>query len=224
MIAPVTLGEALVLGVASGPACLAACGPVLVPRLLAGPGGLQSNARTLGIFLGGRLAGYMLFALAAWELGALARLVSVPHGPMVGTVYVLLAGVLLWYAFAARRECVSVCANEKLVQIGPRSIDAMARRTVAPAAMGLLTGLNLCPPFVVAGVRAATAASAAQAMLFFAGFFAGTAVWFLPLAGMGCIRRNENVQRVARMAMAIIAVYYGLMGVALLVGRTRYGY
>lgn len=65
------VGEALLLGLASGPACVASCGPVVVPSLLAEGAGWRVNGRYLMSFLGARLLGYVLFAAVAWELGAL---------------------------------------------------------------------------------------------------------------------------------------------------------
>ena len=59
------VGEALVLGLSSGPACMASCGPVLVPSLLAGRGGVPLSARYLSTFLGARFLGYLLFAAVA---------------------------------------------------------------------------------------------------------------------------------------------------------------
>ena len=102
----VHFGEALVLGLASGPTCIAACGPVLVPSLLTERAGFRPHARYLSVFLGARLAGYLLFAAVAWEIGAL---VSLPPGPRVllmGAVNVLLASVLLWYAWSAKISAV----------------------------------------------------------------------------------------------------------------------
>ena len=216
----VHFGEALALGLASGPACIAACGPVLVPSLLTEHAGFRPHARYLSVFLGARLAGYLLFAAAAWELGAL---VSLPLGPRVlltGAVNVLLAGVLLWYAWSAKDLCGATCASAELVKIG----EKQNRRTAGPAALGLLTGLSLCPPFVAAGVRAAELGSVAQALLFFFFFFMGTSVWFMPFISFGCIARNEAVNTVARMAMALIAIYYLALGIAMLIGRKTYGY
>lgn len=220
MPASVIFGEALALGLASGPVCVAACGPVLVPSLLTEQAGFKPHVRFLSVFLGARLAGYLLFAAAAWEVGAL---VSLPPGPRVllmGAVNVLLAGVLLWYAWSARNLCGSSCANSKLVQIGANK----DRKLAGPAALGLLTGLNLCPPFVAAGVRAAQSGSMAQALLFFVFFFVGTSIWFIPFLGIGCVVRNQAVMTVARMAMALIALYYLCMGIAILMGSKAYGY
>jgi sulfite exporter TauE/SafE len=213
-------GEALVLGLASGPACIAACGPVLVPSLLTERAGFRPHARYLSVFLAARLVGYMLFAIVAWELGALISLPPAPRLLMMGAVYVLLAGVLLWYAYSARRACAQPCADSKLVQIGEKKTRGLA----GAASLGLLTGLNLCPPFLVAGIRAAQLGSMAAALLFFAVFFLGTSIWFVPFVGLGCIVRNQAIITVARMAMVLIALYYLSMGIAMLLGKKTYGY
>lgn len=213
-------GEALVLGLASGPACIAACGPVLVPSLLAERAGLQPHLRYLSAFLAARLLGYMLFAVVAWELGALASMLPAPRLLMMGAVYVLLAGVLFWYAVSTRRSCAPSCADSKLVQIG----ENRNRGVAVAAALGLLTGLNLCPPFIAAGIRAAQLGSLAAALFFFAAFFLGTSLWFVPFISLGCIARNQAVLTVARMAMVLIALYYLSLGIAMLLGKKSYGY
>ena len=228
MAAPLLFGEALALGLASGPACIAACGPVLVPSLLTGQAGLRPNARSLSAFLGARLLGYLLFAVVAWELGALASLLTAPRGLLIGIVYVLLAGVLFWYAYSAKHDCARPCSGSELVRIGAGTVEQHGekkhRLVAGAAALGFLTGLNLCPPFVVAGIRAAGLGSVVQALLFFIFFFVGTSVWFVPFAGLGCVVRNQAVNTVARMAMALIALYYLTLGIALLLGRKAYGY
>ena|ERR1035437_5980188 len=219
MAAWVVFGGALLLGLASGPACIAACGPVLVPSLLTEHAGFRPNVRFLSTFVAARLLGYLLFATAAWSLGALAFLLPAPRLPLMGAVNVLLAAVLLWYAYSAR-HCNQSCADSELVNIG----GTETHRAVGPAALGLLTGLSLCPPFVAAGLRAAQLGSVVQALLFFTFFFIGTSVWFVPFLGMGCIVRNQAVITVACMAMMLIALYYLSLGIVMLLGRKAYGY
>jgi hypothetical protein len=192
----------------------------LVPSLLTERKGFRPHARYLSAFLGARLLGYMIFAVVAWELGALASMLPTPRLLMMGVVYLLLACVLLWYAYSARRSCAQPCADSKLVQIA----ENRSRGVYAAASLGLLTGLNLCPPFVVAGIRAAQLGSLAAALLFFAVFFIGTSVWFVPFISLGCIVRNQAVMTVARMAMVLIALYYLSMGIAMLLGKKAYGY
>jgi hypothetical protein len=212
-------GEALALGLASGPACLASCGPVLVPSLLAERAGWKLNSRYLSAFLGARFLGYLLFAAGAWELGALVSLPPTPRLVIIGTIHVLLAGVLLCYAYAAGHTCAQSCASSGLVSIGV----AKKRGLPGAAMLGFLTGLSLCPPFVAAGVRAAELHSVVIALLFFAVFFVGTSVWFVPFVSLGCVARNEAVTTVARMAMVLIAVYYAYLGLTMLLGTKVYG-
>jgi len=216
----VLFGEALDLGLASGPACMATCGPVLVPSMLTEQAGLKPHVRFLSVFLGARLAGYLLFAAAAWEVGALVTLPQAPRVLLMGAVNVLLAGVLLGYAWSARHLCGASCASSKLVRIGANNKD---RRLAGAAALGLLTGLSLCPPFVAASVRAAEQGNVTLALLFFFFFFLGTSVWFLPFISLGCVARNQAVVTVARMAMALIALYYLSLGITMLMGRKAYG-
>lgn len=213
-------GEALVLGLASGPACVASCGPVLVPSLLAERAGLRLNIRYLSAFLATRLLGYLLFAAVAWELGALVSLRPPARSWVFAVIHVLVAFVLLRYAYSVGRACAHSGAGSELVTIGAPG----THRVPGAAVLGFLTGVSLCPPFVAAGVRAAEATSVATALLFFTVFFLGTSAWFVPFAAVGWVRRNEAVTTVARMAMVLIAFYYLYGGLATLIGRGTYGY
>jgi hypothetical protein len=212
-------GEAVALGIASGPVCLAACGPVLVPTLLAGNRGVRPAANYLTVFLAARLTGYLIFAAIAWQLGALVSLPVAPRLVLTGAVYTLLAIALLWYAWSSRLTPMHSCAASRLVQIG----SPEPNRVAGPAALGLLTGLNLCPPFIAAGIRAAQSASMLLALVFFALFFLGTSLWFIPFTAIGCVARNEAVVTVARITMALVAVYYLFLGIALFTGVRAYG-
>jgi len=220
MAAAFAFGEALVLGLASGPACVASCGPVLVPSLLAERGGLRLNSRYLSAFLATRLLGYMVFAAVAWEVGALVSFRASERMWVFAVIHVLLGFVLLRYAWSVGHACNHAGAGSGLVTIG----GAGRHRLPGAAVLGFLTGVSLCPPFVAAGVRAAEAANVAGAMLFFAVFFLGTSAWFVPFAGMGWVRRNPAVTTVARMAMALIALYYLFSGLATLIRKGLYGY
>ena len=128
--------------------------------------------------------------------------------------------MLLRYAWSVGRACNHACATTELVTIGA----AGKHRIPGAAVLGFLTGVSLCPPFVAAGVRAAETGSMAAAVLFFAVFFVGTSVWFVPFAGLGWVRRNEAVTTVARMAMVLIGLYYLFAGLATLLRKSAYGY
>ena len=208
-------GEALLLGLVSGPACVASCGPVLVPSLLAERSGMRLHARYLSAFLGTRLLGYLIFAVVAWEAGSLVSVTASTRTWIFGLIHILLAGVLFRYAYSVGRACAHSAQQAELVTIAA----AGTHHIPGAAALGFLTGISLCPPFVAAGVRAAECSSVAAAVVFFAVFFIGTSVWFVPFAGLGWIRRNEAVNTVARMAMALIALFYLYIGLMTLIGK-----
>lgn len=208
MISPT---EALALGFGSGPVCVASCGPVLLPWLGAEPRDLGATGRLLATFLGGRLAGYLGFAVVAWAAGLTIPLDLRTRTLVFGLANFGLAALLGFSACYPRRHCAKAPDERRtrLYQIGA------ADRFRPPAALtlGFLTGLNLCPPFVAAGVRAAATHSLPGALAFFALFFVGTCVWFLPALVVSSLRRFSAVPAVARFTMAALAIYYAYLGV-----------
>jgi hypothetical protein len=172
---------------------------------------LGTTGRLLAIFLGGRLAGYMAFAVVAWAAGLAIPVDLRTRTLIFGLANFGLAALLGFSACFLRRACAKAPAElrPRLYQIGA------ADRFRPPAALtlGFLTGLNLCPPFVAAGVRAAATHSLPSSLGFFALFFSGTSVWFLPSLAITPLRRFSVVPVVARMTMGALAIYYAYLGV-----------
>ena len=219
------------LGLATGPVCLATCGPVVVPWMMVQPRGLRGHSRQLGLFLAARLAGYMVFAAAVWLVGSSIPRAWVGRTWLMGGIEVLLAAALVFYAVGwPHRRCAA--ANPAYAQASARhgSMGGLVRIGEPPRslrsgalALGFLTGINLCPPFLVAGVRAAQLEHLSAALVFFVCFFAGTAVWFLPFLSMGFVQRTPAVVTVARMVAVLLACWYGFSGCSILIERTFYG-
>lgn len=208
------------LGLSTGPVCVASCGPALLPWLLAQPQGLGRQSRQLAFFLVARLAAYLLFAAAVWYIAGFVRGSWSGRSWLVGATQVLLAVTLLVYAAGwPHRRCIRSEASSPLVQIGA----AQSERHSGAFALGFLTGLNLCPPFLVAGVRAAQLASLSSSLLFFGAFFVGTTVWFVPFLSLGVVKRTPAVVTVARMVAVLLACWYGYSGGMILIERTFYG-
>jgi hypothetical protein len=172
------------------------------------------------LFLAARLAGYLVFACAAWLVGS-----AIPHSWtgrswLMGGIQILLAAALVVYAAGwPHRRCAVAKTTANLVQIG----EAPVTKRSGALALGFLTGINLCPPFLVAGVRAAQLAHLSAALLFFFCFFAGTAVWFIPFLSLGFLKRTPAVVAVARMVAVLLAFWYGFSGVSILIERTFHG-
>ncbi len=74
---------------------------------------------------------------------------------------------------------------------------------------GLFSGLNICPPFFMAASRVFGRADGWAGMLYFAAFFLGTSVYFLPLLGVHLFRdRLQTVRLVARLTLILLGAYF----------------
>jgi sulfite exporter TauE/SafE len=206
--------EAFLLGISSGPVCLASCSPILVPVLAAeqkSPGG---TGALLAQFLAGRLAGYLGFACVAWLLGLSLRLDPRGRTLVFGLADLGLAILLAGYGLAMRAKPEAPC--EQTCPAARARLFADRYRSFAPVILGFVSGLTLCPPFVAAGVRAAESGGLAHALLFFFWFFLGTSIWFAPSVGLGMLRRYAAVGVVARLTLFLLAGYYGYLALIVL--------
>jgi len=184
------------LGLAAGAGCLAVCAPVAgVAMLASGERGGRGGARSLLSFLLGRFAGYCLFGAAA---GALGRTVAWDPAAWVAVASsAVLAAALVATGFMAGR----VAWFEH--RLCPAAGTRLSR---LPLTLGFLSGLNICPAFVFAGKEALGAGGALGGIVFFAGFFAGTSVWLLPLALLPMAWLKVGRERITRLARAAAIV------------------
>ncbi len=207
--------EPFLLGLSSGTVCLAYCAPVLVPYLLGEGGDIWRNALLLAEFLLGRLTGYVLFALAVWLIGFNLIPSGGWRGLVFGLAYLVLSVLLVGYGFLNLR---SWCA----VRTVPHFLGRVApSAAVLPLVLGFLTGINVCPPFLIALTRAADARSALDSVRFFVVFFLGTAVYFVPMPLVGTLRSMRALQTVGRLAAGIVGVYYFYVGLVAFYGGIR---
>ncbi len=207
------------LGLANGATCLATCAVVLVPFFLGEGRRVGENGWLLARFLIGRLAGYLLFGLLAWAANWLVLRDSEARSVVFAVAYFLLAGLML--AYGVGKLNMGACA------ITPRELRARFGRTVwlrpmLPVLFGLLTGLNLCPPFLLAFANAALNGTLGGSLLFFLAFFLGTSLYLLPLPLIGLLRNGGQAanthtafQTVGRLAAVLMSVYYIFSGMML---------
>lgn len=205
--------EAFILGLSNGATCMAYCAPVLVPYLLGEGKGILQNSVLTAQFLLGRLVGYLLFAVLAWGINrSILQGVSKPD-LVIGTAYVIFSLLLIYYGFfKTRTSCETTCTNglrHKLTTILPVSIPMIA---------GFVTGLSLCPPFLLAFTGAVEKTTVLQSMFFFFAFFLGTSIFFIPLPFSGLFRGFAALRIIGRMAAGLIGVYYLYSGLVMLIG------
>jgi len=208
--------EAFLLGFSSGTVCLAYCAPVLVPFLLGEGQGIRRNALLLAEFLLGRLTGYLIFAVFAWAVGLVLFPTLAWRQVIFGVAYVLLSVLLVLYGFFNLKNW---CAGERAPHFLNRLTNKWPVRL--PLTLGLLTGFNLCPPFLLALTRAANSIGILGSVRFFVFFFLGTAIYFLPMPFLGAFRSFRILRTVGRLACGIMGIYYFYLGIVMLHGGMR---
>ncbi|MGQ9683904.1 MAG: urease accessory protein UreH domain-containing protein [Anaerolineae bacterium] len=201
------------LGLSSGVACMATCAPVLVPYLIGQGRGVRAGYGALALFLGGRLSGYLAFAVLAWLAGLLLRPLAAYRVVGLGASHLAIGALLLFWGLAAPPE---LCAGKAL---GARLGRIVARQPALwPLGLGLLTGLNVCPPFLAAVAGAAATGSLGGSIAYFAAFFVGTSVYLVPAPLLGALGRRESLRTVGRLAAIVVSVYYLINGLVVLAG------
>jgi hypothetical protein len=128
-------------------------------------------------------------------------------------VYSVLAVLLVAYGLApSPAMCPASRQGRRLASVAARW------PAVLPVALGLLTGLSWCPPFLLAVAGAAESGGVPGSLAFFAAFFVGTSLYFLPLSGLGVLRRSRALGQVARLAAGVIGTVYLYRGLAFFYG------
>lgn len=203
------------LGLANGTTCLAFCAPVLVPFLMHEGTSVRQNLVALLRFLGGRLGGYLLFGLLAWGVGSLLVRTAGYESVVIGAAYVGLSGLLLVAVLRGKTQASGACAL----------VGARARLSrwpaLLPVGMGLLAGLKLCPPVLLAFTDAASSRTLGGSLLLFLTFFLGTSVYFLPFSLLGALAPVPDLRIVGRFAAVIVALYYLYSGILLVAGGVQ---
>jgi sulfite exporter TauE/SafE len=203
--------QGFLLGLANGTTCLVFCAPVLVPFLMHEGTSVRQSLVALLKFLSGRLGGYLLFGLLAWATGSLLVRTARYEGVVIGAAYVGLSALLL-IAVLRKRAPAGDCAFE----------GARARLSrwpaLLPVGMGLLAGLKLCPPVLLAFTDAASSGTLGGSLLLFLTFFLGTSLYFLPISLLGAFSRVSDLRMVGRFAAVIVALYYLYSGILLVAG------
>ena len=199
--------KGFLLGLANGTFCFAYCAAILVPYLLSEGKNVRRNFITILYFLSGRLLGYSAFAIVAWITNLIVIQNLTNRTTILGVVYIALAVLLLLYGFGNKEpHCAAKSTKALKKRIGTR------HKYLLPVILGILTGLSLCPPFLLAFTTAVEKDSLWQCLLFFLTFFIGTSVYLMPLPALGLLRRYDVLRYVGRLAAGVMGVYYIYFG------------
>ena len=187
------------LGLATGTACLVSCGPVYGAYLL---GEKRKGLQSLWVLLllnAGRFFAYAAFgAIMGLFGGTLPASVRVP---VAYSGYILFAIYLFLSVVRVRKSC-SGCQTGRFLKL-----------TGNPFILGALTGLSICPAFLIALTSAFESSGPLSGMMYFIGFFAGTTVYMLPFAVFGLLTTRDWLTKSARVIAVVVAIYFGAIGV-----------
>ncbi|MFB3845402.1 MAG: sulfite exporter TauE/SafE family protein [Candidatus Cloacimonadaceae bacterium] len=189
-----TLSEGFLLGLSTGTVCLLTCAPIYLPYLISEDRSLKNGFYKVLEISAGRFFAYLFFgALAGW-LGSF--LPQKERTLFTGISYILLSIFLILNALRTSRA-------EKQCHV-PKSV----KFTNSAFLLGIITGVNFCPSFLIALTKAIDLGGAFSGIMLFFGFFIGTTLFLLPLAFGSLLTFLPRVKQIARWISVLIAVLF----------------
>jgi sulfite exporter TauE/SafE len=201
------LSEGLLLGLSTGAMCLAYCGPVIIPYLLAEGKNVRRSAYYLFLFLSGRMCAYIIVGFLVGILGTTLIQPSKLTIHVTGVIYMILATSLITYGFYQFRE---ICLGNVQQKINPGFRKHFP--AIVPVICGIATGLNICPPFLIAVTKAIGTGNISSSILFFMAFFAGSAIYFIPLPFTGFIKQRRVLRIIGKYAAILTGFIFLYQG------------
>lgn len=198
------------LGLSTGVFCLGSCLPVLLPFILVEKRkDFFRNLLVVLEFSGGRMVAYLIVGFIVGYLGK--KLTPGGSHLFMAAVMVGLSVLLLGYGLVRTFPHVKMC-------FFVNRITGDFKRF--PFLMGILLGLNVCPPFLLAITYTLdNGGGPLTGVLFFLFFFLGTSVFIIPLAFMGPFSQFPwllRLSKVSLVASGVIFLGLGLKGLLIL--------
>jgi sulfite exporter TauE/SafE len=199
--------EGFFLGLSTGMVCLAYCGPLLMPYLMGEGNRIGKNVRSVLLFLSGRLLAYLAVGFIVGALGKTVLQPSEIRNHAMALAYILLSALLITYGFHQFGEVCLGTKNRKLMRQTRIHWPVMV-----PFTGGLLSGFNICPPFLLAITKALDSGEIASGIWLFFMFFLGTTVYFLPMPLIGLFRKQQVLKIIGKFAAILAGLYYFYIG------------
>lgn len=187
------------LGLATGSVCLVTCTPIYLPYLLSEERKLIKSIGVVAEISAGRFFSYIAFGAIAGYIGA--NISNINRTLFTSIAYILLSFYLVLSAVRARQHDKK-CHVSKFAQI-----------TKSAFILGILTGLNFCPAFLIALSKAVNLGGVVSGMMLFLGFFAGTTLYLIPIAFLGLLSRIQIMKKIGQVASLVIAAWFIFSGI-----------
>jgi len=208
-----SMTDSLILGLSSGSACLATCGIVMFPYLMAGSAGVKRIATDLSLFLITRLLVYIILATVSWSFGQALFSNNVVRNVVPGILYIVFAVMLVWYAISKNRtrDCPA------------KIVTTVNNKRLVPVFLGIINSLGFCPALLIILTKGATQGTLTESYLAFFAFFIGSSLWFIPLPLAGKVRKKETLKTIGIMATGLAGIIFLIKGITNLIGGLIYG-
>ncbi|MGM0461530.1 MAG: sulfite exporter TauE/SafE family protein [Fibrobacterota bacterium] len=188
----------LALGLVTGTTCLATCMPIYIPYMM------QEGRQTLKSILtvleisAGRFISYITFGII---LGFVGKNIRDAAGGDFRTIFTAIAYICF-------STLLIVSAFNKKKKEGGCPVSRWKRFAEKPLLLGLVTGINFCPSFLIAVTSAINLdGPLAGAMMFF-GFFLGTSAYLLPLSIFGIMGNFKWIRKISVYASVAVGVFF----------------
>jgi cytochrome c biogenesis protein CcdA len=186
---------------------------VIFPYLMAGTAGTRKIITDLSLFLLTRFLVYFILATLAFYFGKIIFTSPVFRNYITGILYMLFSGMLIWYAISRSRkpDCPA------------KIVETVNNRKLVPVLLGVVNSLGFCPALMLILTRSATEGTIGQSYLAFLGFFAGTALYFIPVPLAGKMRKKKVFETIGVMATGLAGIIFMIKGLTSLIGGIIYG-
>jgi sulfite exporter TauE/SafE len=189
-----TLAEGFLLGLTTGTTCLATCGPVYTPYLAQYSRTLPKSLLAILELSAGRFISYLVVGAAA---GLIGKHVDFEGKELITAAgYCLFSVFLLITAFRTYRRDQN-CRMGRWAGIIDR-----------PLVLGILTGINICPPFLLALTKTFQGSGPVAGMTLFAAFFVGTSLFLLPISAFGLLGARKLFRSIARWVAVVVSGWF----------------
>ena len=191
--------KGLALGFSAGIFCIGFCYPVLGPLMLSRPeSNFKGSAITLAIFILGRLFAYLLFGAIFGLIGSQVASLPIFRLIILPIAYLILGILMILYGLVTSFPHWTIC----------HSLDKYYKNRKANLFFGFLTGINICPPFLLAITTATELGKIWSGVVFFFIFFLATTVYLLPFLFVGLVSRFKDIRISARVIAVLAGIWF----------------
>jgi sulfite exporter TauE/SafE len=186
--------EGFTLGISTGLACLATCGPIYSAYLMQ----LNRTAwRYVTAVLEMSLGRFIMYILIGAVAGLLGTQVEDIQRDYFTVISYLLFSMFLLISVFRTKKCDSGCKAPRWNKFADW-----------PVLLGFVTGINVCPSFLLAFSRSFSLSGPIAGMMFFAAFFIGTSLFLIPISFIGMFGKKELFRNIARIAAVLVSIWF----------------